>query len=110
MSILKAGQRKIRPTHPARCFGTISYPEFWLNTQRAVDSWGTARAGYAWRDGLRTRWTTNEVSWSHCVLHSPSTGNTCSYYPADPHAVAPEAIREIELRGTLLEGRPHRIP
>ena len=29
---------------------------------------------------------------------------------ADPYEVEPEAIRDIEIRGTVLEGRPHMIP
>ena len=29
---------------------------------------------------------------------------------ADPHEVAPEEIREIEIWGTVLDGRPHAIP
>ena len=34
---------------------------------------------HPWPDGLRTRWTTNEVSWSHRILHSPSTSSAWSH-------------------------------
>jgi hypothetical protein len=29
---------------------------------------------------------------------------------ADPHEVEPEAIRDIEIWGTVLDGRPHPLP
>ncbi len=40
---------------------------------------GDCKAGYRpgrahpWPGGIRTRWTTDEVSWTHRILHSPST-------------------------------------
>ena len=34
---------------------------------------------HPWPGGFRTRWTTNEVSWSHRTLHSPSTRRAWSH-------------------------------
>ncbi len=49
--------------------------------------------------GLRTRWTTNEVSWSHRILHSPSTRRAWSHWTSYP-PTAP---------GRILQRRPARL-
>ena len=47
---------------------------------------------HPWPDGLRTRWTTNEVSWSHRSLHSPSTSSAWSHWSSYPLSIISTAL------------------
>ena len=58
---------------------TAHGPHVRLPTHQPSRCRDDCKAGYRpgrahpWPGGIRTRWTTDEVSWTHRILHSPST-------------------------------------
>ena len=64
---------------------------------------------HPWPDGLRTRWTTNEVSWSHRILHSPSTSRAWSHCTDYPHPLRCNVRHSGDIRRRR-SGRDHSAP
>lgn len=52
---------------------------------------------HPWPGGFRTRWTTNEVSWRHRILHSPSTSLAWSHRFAYPRSSSSPSATTVRM-------------